>query len=183
MDRHGKNISTLENPVEKKLGRINQANVSDYNSFADFQRALMRQDPDVILIGEVRDEETAKLCMKMAATGHLVLSTIHANGAIEVIERLRNLGIDDLSIKSNLRLSAAQRLVQLSCPYCKLPTKGCNKCHTGIIGRKAVIEFIERETIQETIQGEGVRITTITEQIKDLASKGFINAKDAADYY
>lgn len=180
MDRHGKNISTLENPVEKRLGRINQANISDYGSFADFQRALMRQDPDVILIGEVRDEETAKLCMKMAATGHLVLSTIHANGAIEVIERLRNLGIDDLSIKSNLRLSAAQQLVQLICSFCNGSKDGCENCHSGISGRKAIIEFIEKDLIQMVCEGKHFDLRSISDQAQHLASMGSIDQNEAS---
>ena len=112
MDQYGKNISTLEDPVEKKLLRINQANMRGHKNFGYFERALMRQDPDIVLVGEVRDPESAKLCMRLSATGHLVLSTIHANGALEVVERLKNLGIDNFSIKSNLRLSVAQRLVQ-----------------------------------------------------------------------
>jgi type II secretory ATPase GspE/PulE/Tfp pilus assembly ATPase PilB-like protein len=91
MDRRGKNISTLENPVEKALPRINQSNVMTKQDFDDFQRALMRQDPDVILLGEIRDRETAELSMKLASTGHLVLSTVHANGAREVLDRLLTL--------------------------------------------------------------------------------------------
>ena len=121
MDKYGKNISTLEDPVEKKLDRISQAQVGDYKDFSDFERALLRQDPDIILLGEIRDKKSAELCMRLAATGHLVLSTIHANGAYEVIERLKNLGIDDFSIKSHLRLSVAQRLVKKICPICSKP--------------------------------------------------------------
>ena len=118
MDQYGKNISTLEDPVEKKLPRINQASMGGHKSFGHFERALMRQDPDIILVGEVRDQKSADLCMRLSATGHLVLSTIHANGAVEVIERLKNLGIDNFSIKSNLHLSVAQRLVPKVCPFC-----------------------------------------------------------------
>ena len=118
MDKYGKNISTIENPVEKQLDRISQANISDYKSFATFEAALMRQDPDTILIGEVRDKNSADLCMRLASTGHLVLSTIHANGALEVVERLKSLGVDDFSIQSNLQLSVAQRLVKRICPHC-----------------------------------------------------------------
>ena len=135
----------------------------------------MRQDPDVILIGEVRDEETAKLCMKVAATGHLVLSTIHANGAIEVIERLRNLGIDDLSIKSNLRLSAAQRLVQLICSFCNGSKDGCENCHSGVSSRKALIELIEKDLIQLVCEGKHVDLRSISDQAQRLASMGSID--------
>ena len=118
MDKHMKNISTLENPIEKQLERITQASFTDYEHFEVFERALMRQDPDIILVGEVRDAPSANLCMRLSTTGHLVLSTIHANGAIEVIERLRSLGIDDFLIKSNLHLSVAQRLLPKVCPHC-----------------------------------------------------------------
>lgn len=120
IDWEQKNISTLENPVEYQFSGINQVNIGNELTFADSLRALMRQDPDVILVGEIRDRETAKLCFHAAETGHLVLSTVHANGAIEVVERLKNLGVSPLSIKSNLCFSASQRLVRKVCPHCSI---------------------------------------------------------------
>lgn len=179
MDRMGKNISTLENPVEKRLPRINQAKLQDYQDFESFQRALMRQDPDVILLGEIRDTQTADLSLKLASTGHLVLSTIHANGALEVIDRLTNLGADLFSIKANLRLSIAQRLVRQLCPQCAIPTKnphrtsnpqGCAQCHKGVIGRVAIIEYLS---------GQELKVKrSLQDEIIHLANLGIIDCKE-----
>ena len=169
VDSERNNISTLENPVEYVLPNINQINVQEDGllTFGASLKALMRQDPDVILVGEVRDQETAELCFKAASTGHLVLSTVHANGAREVIDRLTNLGIDKFSIKSNLRLSAAQRLIPLICQKCAekpssdtlkyfennkellriKSSQGCEGCTQGIIGRVPILEVMEKDEI------------------------------------
>ena len=210
MDERSKNISTLENPVEKKLDRINQANISDYKIFSNFERALMRQDPDIILVGEIRDQKNAQLCMRLAATGHLVLSTIHASGAARVIERLKNLGIDDFSIKSNLRLSVAQRLTKKICPFCseeaseelivramrathlkemlpnspnnfkKTHREGCQKCKQGLIGRMAVMEYLEKDEIQSCIDNKNLlppKISLESECLR-VASLGTIDTEE-----
>lgn len=204
MDQFGKNISTLENPVEKRLPRINQGNLFDYGSFSDFQRALMRQDPDIILVGEVRDKESAELCMKLSATGHLVLSTIHANGAKEVVERLKTLDVDDFLIKSNLRLSVAQRLPKKICPECSMtapsdlvekvlnlheiedPTqlkvtnpKGCDKCHAGVISRVAVIEYLEKDEVKQSLlDPDFTSDSSLTNESLSLAVKGLIDINE-----
>lgn len=120
IDRQRKNIVTLEDPVEYTIEGINQVRIDPKVSFSGALRAVLRQDPDVILVGEIRDEETAKLAFKAAATGHLVLSTVHANGAIEVVGRLLGLGIDKDVLAENLRFSAAQRLVGLLCQDCAI---------------------------------------------------------------
>lgn len=112
------NIITLEDPIEYRIDGLNQVQVSKKMGFADALRAVLRQDPDVILVGEIRDAETAKLCFQAAETGHLVFSTLHANGALEAVERLTNLGVDRLTLESNLRLSIAQRLEQKLCSGC-----------------------------------------------------------------
>ncbi|NRA46043.1 MAG: Flp pilus assembly complex ATPase component TadA [Oligoflexales bacterium] len=181
MDRQGKNISTLENPVEKKLERIVQSNISSERDFHSFQRALMRQDPDVILLGEIRDPETADLSMKLASTGHLVLSTVHANGAREVIDRLTNLGVDKFSIEANLNLSVAQRLLRKICPFCKKPSDagfkinkiGCKRCKGGVIGRIAVIEYLEREDIIHK-----TKPTTLAKELEKLVKNGVIDCSE-----
>lgn len=204
MDKFGKNISTLENPVEKRLPRINQGNFSDYGSFTEFQRALMRQDPDIILVGEVRDKESAELCMKLSATGHLVLSTIHANGAKEVVERLKTLGVDEFLIKSNLRLSVAQRLLKKICPKCSTLApidlvkkvvgtpcvdsgaqfkianpKGCDDCHAGIISRIAVIEYLEKDEIKKSLRDlEFTSSNSLTSESLSLAANGLIDVNE-----
>jgi type II secretory ATPase GspE/PulE/Tfp pilus assembly ATPase PilB-like protein len=121
LDHKTKNITTLEDPSEYELFGVTQTEISRHLSFAAALRALMRQDPDVILLGEIRDEETAKLSFKIANTGHLVISTLHANGAIESIERLKTLGVDDFSVSSSLRFTGAQRLVKKLCEHCSVP--------------------------------------------------------------
>ncbi|MFK7823630.1 MAG: GspE/PulE family protein [Oligoflexales bacterium] len=185
MDRQGKNISTLENPVEKKLERIVQSNISCEGDFHSFQRALMRQDPDVILLGEIRDPETADLSMKLASTGHLVLSTVHANGAKEVIDRLINLGVDQFSIETNLRLSVAQRLLRKICPHCrisldfgyKVNPMGCKQCKGGVIGRIAIIEYLEKEDIISKNKS-----TTLALEAEKLVKKGIIDFSELASF-
>lgn len=120
IDRTRKNIVTLEDPVEYTIAGINQVRIDPKVSFSGALRAVLRQDPDVILVGEIRDEETAQLAFKAAATGHLVLSTVHANGAVEVVGRLLGLGIDKDTLTENLRFSAAQRLVGRLCEHCAI---------------------------------------------------------------
>ncbi|MBX2996116.1 MAG: Flp pilus assembly complex ATPase component TadA [Bdellovibrionaceae bacterium] len=167
------NIVTLEDPIEYRIEGLNQVQVSQKMTFADALRSVLRQDPDVILVGEVRDAETAKLCFQAAETGHLVFTTLHANGATEVIERLYGLGVERLVLESNLRLSVAQRLEQKVCKSCGhtidgdgllkikkafstspqfdpklLRTKnyeGCAECTDGVKGRVPVLEWANFE--------------------------------------
>ena len=158
----------------------------------------MRQDPDVILLGEIRDTETAELSLKLASTGHLVLSTIHANGAVQVIDRLTNLGADRFSIKTNLRLSVAQRLLRLICPECSEPatsdllakvqntgnyrvssSAGCKHCHQGVTGRIAVIEHLARDEIIK-LGVEELRVAdSLAFECLELAKDGRIDIRDA----
>jgi type IV pilus assembly protein PilB len=165
------NIVTLEDPIEYRIEGLNQVQVSKKITFADALRSVLRQDPDVILVGEVRDTETAKLCFQAAETGHLVFTTLHANGALEVIDRLSGLGVERLVLESNLRLSIAQRLEQKICTHCALAAPenamewfekrnrgkflvgslkvrsehGCSLCHEGIRGRVPVLEWASFE--------------------------------------
>ena len=169
------NFMTLEDPVEYKLSGISQVQVKPQIglTFAAGLRSFLRQDPDVILVGEVRDSETAEACLKAALTGHLVLSTLHTNEAIGAIPRLIDMGIEPFLLASSLALVAAQRLVRVLCPYCKVPyvpgastieqiiresglssrekatwtffkASGCPKCSgTGYLGRKAIYEVFK----------------------------------------
>lgn len=164
------NIVTLEDPIEYRIEGLNQVQVTKKMSFADALRSVLRQDPDVILVGEVRDTETAKLCFQAAETGHLVFTTLHANGALEVIERLSGLGVDRLVLESNLRLSIAQRLEQKVCRACGIDASneviqhfakrykraeplnlrgknaaGCSECVDGIKGRLPILEWANFE--------------------------------------
>lgn len=167
------NIVTLEDPIEYRIEGLNQVQVSRKMTFADALRSVLRQDPDVILVGEVRDAETAKLCFQAAETGHLVFTTLHANGALEVIERLAGLGVERLVLQSNLRLSVAQRLEQKVCKACGKPASqevaqglkrktgngnsnlkllrtknpiGCAECTGGVKGRVPILEWANFES-------------------------------------
>ena len=160
-----KNIITLEDPVEYRLDGINQVQVKPQIglTFANGLRAFLRQDPDVILVGEVRDLETAQICIRASLTGHLVLSTLHTNDALSAITRLIDIGIEPFLLATSLRLVAAQRLVRKLCPECKqayepsagekktigadqellYKARGCEKCNQkGYSGRIAILEVV-----------------------------------------
>jgi len=171
-----KNILTVEDPVEYRLEGINQVQVKPEIglTFTNALRSFLRQDPDIILVGEVRDLETAEICIRAALTGHLVLSTLHTNDAPTTIARLIDIGIPNYLVSSSLRLIVAQRLVRKLCSYCKEPVevkekdlppqvtvstpviykaKGCQKCNSiGYKGRTVITEviFIDEE-IREAI--------------------------------
>lgn len=121
-DPTGQNISTLEDPVEYRIKWVNHTQINpkiNFN-FADGLRSLLRQDPDIIMVGEIRDAETAKLAVEASITGHLVFSTIHANSGSSTIQRLMNLGIDPLLITSSLKMVVSQRLARRLCTHCKV---------------------------------------------------------------
>lgn len=161
-----KNISTIEDPVEINLENINQVNVNPPIglTFSKTLRALLRQDPDIIMVGEIRDFETAEIAIKAAQTGHLMLSTLHTNSAVAALTRLNNLGISAFNIGSSLNLIIAQRLVRRLCRHCKIPRDdlssrnlqklnlssdyplfkpvGCPQCNQGYRGRIALFEVL-----------------------------------------
>ena len=168
LNKETRNILTIEDPVEYTLEGINQVQLKEAIglSFAAALRTFLRQDPDVIMVGEIRDTETANMAIRAALTGHLVLSTIHTNSAWGTVSRLIDMGIPSFLVANTLNTTAAQRLIRLLCPHCKerqafdaglyprhfKPYKntdkhfipvGCEKCHyTGYHGRKAVYEVI-----------------------------------------
>lgn len=161
------NITTVEDPVEKQIQGVNQVqtNVKAGLTFATGLRAILRQDPDIIMIGEIRDSETAEIAIRAAITGHLVLSTLHTNDAAASIVRLVDMGIPAYLVASSVTCVIAQRLIKKLCPYCrkKRPIKpeeavllkdntltdlyepvGCPRCgNTGYFGRTAIYEVIE----------------------------------------
>lgn len=160
------NISTIEDPVERNLSRINQMQVNTMAglSFERGLRALLRQDPDIIMVGETRDAETAEISVRAAITGHLVVSTLHTNDAISAIVRLQDMDIEPYMVANSLIGVVAQRLVRKICPHCKeqhtatemdcltigkkvqyvYRGKGCHLCNnTGYKGRQAVHEIIQ----------------------------------------
>lgn len=133
------NISTVEDPVEIQVAGINQVNQNTKTglTFASALRAFLRQDPDIIMVGEIRDLETAEIAVKAAQTGHLVLSTLHTNDAPQTLTRLANMGIPAFNIASSVLLIMAQRLARRLCPHCKTPDE---------LPREALLEegFAER---------------------------------------
>ncbi len=139
-----RNISTIEEPVEIKLPGINQVgvNLKAGLTFSKAVRAFLRQDPDVIMIGEIRDLETAQIAVSAAQTGHLVLSTLHANGAVETIARMIHMGIPSFQIADSIRLIIAQRLARKLCKHCRAPGIGCSSCHRGYKGRIGLFEIL-----------------------------------------
>jgi type IV pilus assembly protein PilB len=147
-----KNISTVEDPVEIRLPGINQVNIHPKIGldFATILRTFLRQDPDVIMVGEIRDAETAMIATQAAQTGHLVLSTIHTNNALDTLARLHTLGVS----ANNVSLILAQRLLRILCDACKTPdntnlastiifqARGCPECLGGYVGRTAIYEIL-----------------------------------------
>ena len=168
LNRDEVNILTIEDPVEYQIGGITQVQVNPRAgvAFASTMRHFLRQDPDILLVGEVRDEETARIAMQAALTGHLVLSTLHANDAVAALPRLMDMGIEPYLVASSLEGVAAQRLVRVLCPRCRKPVPnlraelprlaehmpeegtffhavGCDFCsYTGYRGRVAVFEVV-----------------------------------------
>ncbi len=123
LNRPGVNISTIEDPVEIQLSGINQVNINDKAGldFASALRSFLRQDPDIIMVGEVRDLETAEIAIKAAQTGHMVLSTLHTNDAPATLSRLINMGVPSYNVAASVNLITAQRLGRRLCPNCKKP--------------------------------------------------------------
>jgi general secretion pathway protein E len=181
IDCETQNVMTLEDPVEYRLPRIRQSQINERAgfTFARGLRALMRQDPDVILVGEMRDKETTEIAVKAALTGHLVLSTLHTNSAIGTITRLRNMGIEPFLVSATLAGIISQRLARQVCSRCKEPRpatdaekkllgraasesvdvyegKGCASCNQfGMKGRRVVYELLvmNEELSQIVAQG------------------------------
>ncbi|PJD94343.1 MAG: type II secretion system protein GspE [Legionella sp.] len=172
-----RNILTIEDPIEYDLAGIGQTQVNTkvQMTFAKGLRAILRQDPDVVMIGEIRDLETAEIAVQASLTGHLVLSTLHTNSALGALNRLRDMGVESFLMSSSIIGLIAQRLVRKLCPYCKIPhelredektlmnlepehdisnifePKGCDQCnHLGYRGRMGIYEIIP---IDEELRG------------------------------
>ncbi|MGK8253132.1 type IV-A pilus assembly ATPase PilB [Moraxella lacunata] len=190
------NISTAEDPVEINLEGINQVNVNPKVglTFASALKAFLRQDPDIVMVGEIRDLETAEIAIKAAQTGHMVLSTLHTNSAPETLTRLRNMGVASFNIATSVNLVIAQRLARRLCKSCKRPTNvpkqsllemgfteedlanpdnviyepvGCSECREGYKGRVGIYEVMKiYPSISRIIMEDGNAI-----QIKDEAMK------------
>lgn len=114
------NITTIEDPVEIRINGLNQIEIGNKSTFSGALRTVLRQDPDIILLGEIRDQETAEIAIQAGQTGHYVLSTIHTIDSIEVINRLRKMGVSDYDIASTLATTVSQRLIRRVCPHCRM---------------------------------------------------------------
>ncbi len=143
LDKPEINITTIEDPVEIRIPGLNQIEIDPKTTFAGSLRTVLRQDPDIILVGEIRDEETAEIAMQAGQTGHYVLSTIHTLNAIEVISRLRKMNVSNYDISSTLATSISQRLVRKLCPHCKKerPFTDLEKDLIKKIGDKYNVQF------------------------------------------
>ncbi len=187
------NISTIEDPIEYNLDGINQTQVKpDINlTFAAMLRALLRQDPDIIMVGEIRDRETLDIAIRASLTGHLVLSTVHTNNAVATIPRLLDMGAEPFLLSSALKLIVAQRLVRVNCRNChtssigedqKIAAErlgvnlghvnvsgGCDECrHTGFAGRTALVECLR---VSDSIKAE-IANNSGEQRILEIAESG-----------
>ena len=205
LNRREVNLVTLEDPVEYNIEGVNQVQINEKTgmTFANGLRAILRQDPDIIAVGEIRDGETAEIAMRAAITGHVVLSTVHTNDAVGTIERLIDIGVEPYLVASALRGVISQRLVRRLCPHCKeayqpsaeelqdlgiadgagmqfYRSKGCPKCFdTGYHGRIAVFEFLPVDRAMRTMISDGSARAQIEAYLKDAAQKtGFISLRD-----
>ncbi len=186
-----RNISTAEDPVEINLEGINQVHVNAKVglTFAEALRSFLRQDPDVVMVGEIRDLETAEIAIKAAQTGHMVLSTLHTNSSPETLTRLRNMGVPSFNIATSVSLIIAQRLARRLCESCKKPVSipdaalveegfgpeqlknlhlheanpdGCSKCNRGYKGRVGIYEMLPMTPeIAEVIMNNGTSLDII----------------------
>jgi len=209
LDSIGRNILTIEDPVEYRFTDINQMQVNPAAgvTFATGLRACMRLDPDVILIGEIRDAETAQIATQASLTGHLVLSSVHANDTVSVIFRMIDLGVEPFLLASAVIGVAAQRMVRRVCPYCSRPTPvspdeqmayeqelkekqsefligaGCNFCaNTGYLGRTGIFEvMVMSEPIRRMIlsgaDSDDIRAQAHKEGMASLWHDGMVKVK------
>lgn len=193
-----RNICSVEDPVEIPVTGINQTQINTKTdlSFATVLRALLRQDPDVIMVGEIRDQETAEIAIKAAQTGHMVLSTLHTNSTCETLNRLGQMGIEGYHIAASLKLVIAQRLVRKLCPHCRKPhasfvnhsekgrpgpmplwiAVGCERCYQGYYGRTGIYEIL---TITPALQQALVNGASVTDLNKIARSQGYKTLMEA----
>lgn len=203
LNRVDTNIITVEDPVENQIDGINQVQVNPKAdlTFANALRSILRQDPNIIMIGEIRDEETAQIATRAAITGHLVLSTIHTNDAAGVVTRLINMGIPKYLVADALVGAISQRLVRRLCPNCKKPHKtnkveneilglekskkifkphGCRLCnHTGYIGRVGVFEILVcDDEVKEVIMSDDYNSSKLNDVLIKKSTSLLMNAKE-----
>jgi len=194
-----KNISTVEDPVEYRIEGINQVQIHPKIglTFSHALRSILRQDPDIIMVGEIRDIETAQICIRASLTGHLVMTTLHTNDAASAISRLMEIGIEPYLISPSLVLVASQRLVRKLCPECKeayettpklrkefnikedllYRAKGCDSCsHTGYMGRAAIFELIMVDDRLRELISRGAVLGEIRKVLKEMGVRSLKEA-------
>jgi general secretion pathway protein E/type IV pilus assembly protein PilB len=197
LNEEGVNIMTLEDPVEYPMQMIRQTSLSDAvkMDFAEGIRSMMRQDPDIILVGEIRDKDTAEMALRAAMTGHQVFSTLHTNSAVRSIPRLIDLGIRPDVLAGNIIGIVAQRLVRTLCPHCKTPHEptpielellglqlgqshslyrpvGCDKCErTGYRGRTSILELLKFDAGLDELVAQHASLKTLNDYV---LSNGFV---------
>jgi type IV pilus assembly protein PilB len=203
LNSEGVNISTAEDPVEIQVAGINQVNVNVRTglTFAEALRAFLRQDPDIVMVGEIRDLETAEIAVKAAQTGHLVLSTLHTNDAPQTLTRLANMGIPPFNIASSVLLIMAQRLARRLCEHCKTPDEiprealleegfkeaelkhltvykavGCDRCTLGYKGRVGIFQIMPISSAMEKLVMEGCNSLQLEQQSRD---EGILTLREA----
>lgn len=200
IDHKERNVVTIEDPVEIRLDGITQQPVNEQqgNTFAALLRSVLRQDPDVVLVGEIRDGETAKTAIQASMTGHLVFSTLHSRDSVSAVFRLLDLGVEAYQTASGLQTVISQRLVRTLCPHCKrerMPTGldkqlsgreitvafdavGCKKClNTGYQGRKAIFEVLH---VNEDVRDVVIAQKDPGELFGILKGTGFRRLKESA---
>lgn len=187
-----KNVVTVEDPVEFQLARVNQVQVNAKAglTFSAGLRSILRQDPDIVMIGEIRDKETAEIAIKAALTGHLVLSTLHTNDAPSTVTRLIDMGVAPYLVSSALVGVVAQRLLRRACPECKeeytataedlkllsapedttlVRAKGCQNCNnTGYSGREGIFEMMPLTEDMKTVVQKGVSLDELKQAMRDM---------------
>jgi general secretion pathway protein E len=192
LNDRSRNIMTVEDPIEYYLDGVGQTqvNIKVDMTFARGLRAILRQDPDVVMVGEIRDAETAQIAVQASLTGHLVLSTLHTNTAIGAITRLRDMGIEAFLLSSSLLAVMSQRLVRLLCPQCKTPypatpaecqamnlpleaaptlyaPAGCAHCNrSGYRGRTGVYELVALDSAIRAMIHDGAGQHVLESQIR-----------------
>ncbi|WP_300408633.1 GspE/PulE family protein [Lagierella sp.] len=201
------NIITIEDPVEFKISGINQIQINEKAgiTFSSALRSILRQDPEIILVGETRDRETAQISVRASITGHKVFSTLHTNDSYSAIIRLLDMGVEDYLIRASLRGVVSQRLIRNLCPHCKVEMPisqkqidylknlgiedfpevvygpcGCSHCHEGYLGRKALLEILIidkdfRKLIKEDVNLDDLKTLGRKKSIESLEYKGALD--------
>ncbi|MGB3428524.1 MAG: ATPase, T2SS/T4P/T4SS family, partial [Burkholderiaceae bacterium] len=188
LDKNTTNIMTVEDPIEYDIEGIGQTQVNPKidMTFAKALRAILRQDPDIVMIGEIRDLETAQIAVQASLTGHLVLATLHTNDAASAVTRLIDMGIEPFLLSSSLLGVLGQRLVRKLCPHCRQPDPatggfravGCDRCgSTGYLGRTGIYELLTVNDEMRMLVHQGTNDT----DVRRLAEKtGMISMRNDA---